>query len=100
MITIEEPSIGMGASIHSWSDRTAATVIQVTHNGKRIVLQEDTATRTDQNGMSECQEYSYERNPQGEIFHATKRKDGRFRITGSKRLVSLGVRSSYYDYSF
>jgi hypothetical protein len=95
-----QPYVGMGATVNHWSDRYPATIIQITHNGKRLVLQEDKYTRTDQNGMSECQEYSYEKNEQGDIHFATQRKDGTFRIVGSKTIVSLGVRSRYYDFSF
>jgi hypothetical protein len=95
-----EPQIGMSATIQHWSDRSATTIVQITHNGKRIVLQRDKATRTDQNGMSESQEYSYERDEKGELFFATKRKDGTFRLVGRKTIVSLGVRDEYYDFSF
>lgn len=96
----EEPSIGMGATIQIGSDRVAATVVQVTHNAKRIVLQEDTATRIDQNGMSESQQYTYQTNTNGQLWYASKRKDGRWRISGGRMPVSLGARSYYYDFSF
>jgi energy-coupling factor transporter ATP-binding protein EcfA2 len=95
-----QPYEGMGATIQHWSDRTATTIIQITHDGKRLILQADKATRTDQNGMSEQQDYAYERDPQGQIYIATLRKDGRYRISYTKQLVSLGYRSAYYDYSF
>ncbi len=94
------PEVGMGATICYWSDRHAATIIQVTRNGKRIVLQEDIAIRTDSNGMSEMQTYQFERDPNGALHIATKRKDGSYRITGGKTRVSIGNRSEYYDYSF
>ena len=99
-MTMPEPQIGMGATIQHWSDRSAATIIQITHNGKRIVLQRDNATRIDQNGMSESQEYSYKRDETGELFFATKRQDGTFRLVGTRTIVSLGVRNEYYDFSF
>lgn len=94
------PEIGMGATIIYYSDREPATVIQVTHNGKRIVLQEDFAKRTDNNGMSESQDYEYSTNPNGTIHIATKRKNGEYRLVGEKTLVHLGARRKYYDYSF
>jgi len=101
MITSEDPSLGMGATIHIGSDRVAATIIQITHNYKRIVLQEDMATRTDQNGMSESQTYTYQPDFNGKLWYASKRKDGRWRVSGGNYLlVSLGVRNSYYGYSF
>jgi hypothetical protein len=99
-ISNPEPAIGMGATIMHWSDREPVTIIQITHNGKRLVLQSDTATRLDNNGMSESQEYEYEPNPNGEIHFATKRKNGTFRLVGKDTLVSLGERRKYYDYSY
>jgi len=101
-MTVEQlqPYEGMGATINHWSDRTAATIIQITHNGKRLILQTDKTTRLDNNGMSEDQDYSYERDPEGQIYIATLRKDGRYRVSHTKQLVSLGHRSFYYDYSF
>lgn len=95
-----EPFVGMGATIHSYSDRTAVTVIQITHNYKRLVLRADKATRIDNNGMSEMQSYSYESDPNGLVIIATKRKDGTFRVIGTKQRVSLGIRDTYYDFSF
>lgn len=94
------PTIGMGATIQYHSDRSPATIIEVSPSGKRIVIQEDSVTRTDNNGMSECQTYDYHRNPEGTIHIATLRKDGSFRLVGGKTLVSVGVRNRYYDFSF
>jgi hypothetical protein len=99
-IIFEELSIGMGATIQIGSDRIAATVVQVTYGEKRIVLQEDIATRIDQNGMSESQQYIYQTDTNGKLWYASKRKDGRWRISGSSMPVSLGVRDYYYDFSF
>jgi len=59
------PKVGDGATLQCWSDRHACTVIAVSESGKRITLQEDTATRTDNNGRSECQSYTFARNPSG-----------------------------------
>jgi hypothetical protein len=94
------PEVGMGATIQHWSDRTPATIIQVAPNLKQIVLQEDKSVRTDNNGMSEYQEYTFSTDTEGRIFTATLRKDGRYRLTGSKELVSIGTRSKFYDFSF
>lgn len=98
--TSNGPEVGMGATIHVGSDSYPATIIQVTQNGKRVILQEDDATRVDSNGMSESQDYTYQTNPQGTIHIATLRKDGRYRLTGEKTPVSIGFRRKYYDYSF
>lgn len=96
----DHPTVGMGACIATGSDRTPATVIQVTRSGKRIILQEDKAIRVDDNGVSESQIYDFEIDEQGTIHVATLRKDGRYRISGGRQLISLGKREKYYDYSF
>ena len=98
--TSKLPEIGMGATIVFYSDREPATIIQITSNGKRIVLQEDLSTRTDNNGMSEIQQYKYDPNPNGTIHIATLRKDGTYRLSGEKTVVHIGDRRKYYDYSF
>jgi hypothetical protein len=95
---IVQPMVGMGATICHWSDRTACTIIQV--SGKRIVLQEDIATRTDKNGMSESQSYTYTPDPNGQIFFATLRKSGRYMVSKSTELVVIGSRRQYHDYTF
>lgn len=94
------PEIGMGVTWSVGSDRYPGTIIDISPSGKRITFQEDIATRTDNNGMSESQSYAFQPNPQGEISTASLRKDGRWRITRSKLPVSLGIRGKYYDYSF
>lgn len=97
---MNQPEIGMGATICHWSDQTPGTVIQITHKGKRIVIQEDKAIRTDNNGMSDSQSYDYEPDANGTTYIATLRKDGNYRLATRKTLVSLGVRRKYHDYSF
>ncbi len=94
------PQVGMGATICHWSDRTPATIIYVSNNGRKITLQEDNAVRLDNNGISELQEYTFNRNVNGKLYHATLRKDGKYRIVGGKELISLDTRNKYYDYSF
>jgi hypothetical protein len=92
------PVIGMGATLLGWSDRYAYTVIAMSKSGKTITLQEDDATRTDTNGMSESQQYDYVRNLRGRIIKAFRTKSHGWRHKRMK--VLLGVRDSYYDYSF
>lgn len=95
-----EVAVGVGATIVSWTDRHPATVIEVSKSGHRIVVQHDTATRVDSNGMSDAQSYEFERNPNGRTEVATRRKDGSYRVTGGQTRVLIGVRSKYHDYSF
>lgn len=95
-----EPEVGMAATVVHWTDRTAATVVEVSKTGHKLVVQEDTATRTDSNGMSDAQSYSYERNPDGRLYEATRRKDGSYRLKGGDSRVLLGHREKYRDFSF
>ena len=100
--TVIDPEIGMGATVCYWSDRHAGTIIEVSKNC--VLVQHDKAIRTDSNGMSDMQTYSYERNPQGQVMEFTLRKNGRWIQRGSdmKNGVSLviGHRREYYDFSF
>lgn len=107
-----EPEVGMGATFLSWSDRHAATVTEVKQVGKatQITVQEDKATRTDSNGMSESQNYSFAPDPSGRQAEARQNRRGqwetgeinpetkRWRFTGQR--ISVGRRSHYYDFSF
>jgi hypothetical protein len=104
------PTVGMGATVLCWSDRRAATVISVENN--IVTVQEDTATRVDDNGMSEDQTYTYAPNPTGYVQHFRIGKDGKFtEVTknsttgrwnkqGSSSGLILGFRRQYYDFSF
>lgn len=100
--------VGDGATILGWTDRHAATITQIDYdrkaNPKRVYVQEDIATRTDSNGMSESQEYTYAPNPNATHIAFTKRKNGRWVREGepmkSGQALSIGERDEYYDYSF
>lgn len=96
-----KPEVGMGVTILHWTDRSAGTIIEVNKSGKTIKVQGDKVTRVDKNGMSECQEYQCEPDPNGPI--STWRLGKR----GWRRLgdpcgpgLSLGHRNPYHDYSF
>lgn len=98
------PEVGMGATRLMWTDRVAVTVVEVSKNGKRLVVQEDKATRTDNHGMSDSQSYAYEPNPHGRKGAYTLRKNGTWVREGSpmrngERLL-VGSRNHYHDYSF
>jgi hypothetical protein len=99
----QNPTVGMGCTILMYSDRHAATVVAIL-SPKRIQIQEDTAKRTDNNGMSESQEYTYEPNPNGPTHIVTLRKNGRWVLQGQSKqngtVVRMGDRDAYYDYSF
>jgi hypothetical protein len=93
-------SVGDGATILWWTDRLAGTVTRIIQAEGVITLtvQEDHAHRLDPNGMSDCQQYRYERNPVGRRFYVTWR-DGAWRTIDGKGVV-LGRRDAFYDYSF
>jgi len=95
------PVIGMGATICGWTDRYPATVIEISKSGRVIVVQEDTSTRIDSNGMSECQDYTYAPDANGRTKTYSRRKNGRWIQKGTKDCyLSLGNRRKYHDYSF
>ena len=94
------PTIGMGATLISWSDRSAYTIVSVTPSGKTFVMQRDEATRTDKNGMSDSQSYTYTPNPKAFLEKVSLRKDGRWKLAGSNQSVLIDCRREYYDYSF
>ena len=101
------PVIGMGVTGLGYTDRHPYTVIEVI-NAKTLRIQEDKATRTDTNGMSETQSYAYEADPIGEILTITLRKNGQWRVKGDPHFnppikatrFQVGVRRKYHDYSF
>lgn len=102
---IPAAKVGMPATVCFHSDRVPATVIEVSGEGKRIKVQEDKAERMDSNGMSDCQDWSFSRDPNGRIFDASFRKKvGRYVVKGedqkSGTRVHVGSRGKFYDYSF
>lgn len=108
-----EPQVGMGATILCWTDRKAATITAVIPCGNSVLIrvQEDHATRTDQNGMSECQAYEYQPNPDGAVSTYRRRKNGTWQLVQlnvrTQRWnavegngLRIGDRQHYHDYSF
>lgn len=88
-----------------WTDRHAGTITDILEDGT-IQVTEDKATRTDGNGMSESQTYSYEPDPNGRkwIFRIVRRgkAKGQLREGGTKGGVGvlIGDRRKYHDFSF
>jgi len=106
---------GMGATVCGYSDRYAATIIQVMDvRGKTYIkVQQDHARRTDDNGMSEMQDYEYTRDPNGTIFYFRfnekktawesvyqSEETGRWRKSQSGYGLVVGHRREYYDFTF
>ena len=98
--------VGDGCTICYYTDRTPATIVEISEDEKTIKVQEDKAIRTDNNGMSDCQSYEYERDLNGSIhtFKRTRKSknfytdNGRYDDWGT--WLCFGVRRKYYDYSF
>ena len=100
MTTYNEPKIGGGATISYGSDCHPATIINISPSGRRITIQMDKATRIDNNGMSEIQEYEYSADPNGTVLIASLRRDGRWRVINSQTPVSINGRRKFHDFSF
>jgi len=110
-MTIGEPkaTVGMGATILSWSDRYAATVTNV--DGNRVTVQRDHAKRVDSNGVSESQDYEYAPDPHGAEYVFRKARSGqweevffnaetgRWNKSGGYGL-RIGKRRQYRDFTF
>ena len=102
-----EPEVGMGATVCMYTDRHAATIVEVKRNAKGVVIavaaQRDKAIRIDGNGMSDAQSYRYEADPDARIVWFTLRTDrwvakGQAKKDGTS--LAIGHRREYYDYSF
>lgn len=94
-----KPAIGMGATVLAWTDRHAATVVAVSASGKTCTVREDMATRTDSNGMSENQSYTYTPDPNGREWTFRLTSKGWRAADGGPGLL-LGERRHYHDFSF
>ncbi len=92
-----KPEPGMGATLVMWTDTYPYTITRVSDSGKSFWMKEDRAIRTDSNGMSECQEYRYEQNPDAPEEMVRMTKNG-WICRGM--IVRVGYRRKYYDYSF
>ena len=104
--------VGAPATLLSWTDRHPATVVEVITKGKSlyVIVQADSWTRIDNNGISENQSYLYGRDHNG--YKSTfKWANSRWRQVvlneESKRYnllgvggLSIGHREKYEDPSF
>lgn len=98
------PEVGMGATEYLWSDRHAYEVIAV-KDDRHVTVRRYKCIRTDNNGISECQDYRFESDPNGrtaELFRTKKgfwvEREGRSYRNSNK--WGIGVADEYYDYSF
>jgi hypothetical protein len=92
------PTVEMPSTICWITDRKPATVIAVSPTAAKVTVREDKATRTDGNGMSESQSYTYERDPVGALHVFHRQANGTYRSPG--KCLVLGARHCYHDYSY
>jgi hypothetical protein len=95
----KQPEVGMGATLLGWSDRCACTIIAISPSGKTLTIQRDTATRADRRGMTDAQSWTYERNPNGTVYTARLKKNGKWQTPGGTTFL-IGHRHEFYDFSF
>ena len=94
------PQIGMGVTVFMWSDRRAGTIVGMSKSGKTIEFTMDTVTRTDDNGFSHDQDYSYKTNFDAPRLKARKNKKGQWRIIRHGSFLGIGFRNEYHDIDF
>jgi hypothetical protein len=110
-----EPVIGMGVTMFGWTDRNPATIIEIFEKGTYLYIQvqADKYTRTDSNGMSECQDYEFTPNPNGRTrYYRRKLDDSNASWVGTYQKIEngrwlkgddsirIGERDRYHDFSF
>jgi len=95
-----EVYVGQGATYSIGSDSYPYTVIEMSANGRTIVLQKDTTERAVPGDPTS--EWVHKRNPEGKTMKATWRpRLGYYRESGSKcGHITLGSRVYYLDPSF
>lgn len=114
LLTLEKyptwPSIGQGATICHYTDRTACTIVAVSKSGKTISIQPDNAELDNWKPemiaggfVGHCtnngaQRYRYSLNPEAPVWKARLRKNGTYQTTNGERLIK--GRHQFHDYNF
>lgn len=81
-----------------YTDRHPGTIIAISPTNAKLTVRQDKATRTDENGMSDQQSYTYSEDPDGEIRTFWRQGNGEYKCGGVR--LHIGVRREYLDYSF
>lgn len=93
------PVVGMGLTVRMYTDSVAMTIVSVSPSGKSFKATRDITVRLDNNGMSDCQDYSYTPTVDGEGYSfRLGSKTGRYKCGIGYAL--LGFKRAYHDYSF
>lgn len=99
------PEVGMGATAGYGSDCYPYTIVAVSASGKRITVQQDTATLVSAPGpIGSHQEYMYTANPEAQKRVYSLRKNGYWYPIGTDTHsgggLAVGSRRYYQDPSF
>ena len=86
-----EPTVGMGVTMLSWTDRDAGTIVEVNMKKRYIAVTEDSKKRIDNNGISESQEYEYNSVMDGHRYYYRKDKKGQWRNWASRVLLRFFI---------
>lgn len=70
---VKEIKVGDGLTEYLWSDRLAYEIVEVTDQ-EHIKVRRYNAVRIDKNGMSECQDYRFDPDPESPIIELQLRK--------------------------
>ena len=99
---INKPKVGDKCTMHLFSDSHACQVVRVSDSGKTMWIKRNKVEHEPgtEGGMGHQNWLKHENVFEGDEMKITKRKDGRWRETGSNCLVSLYVWHEYYDWSF
>jgi hypothetical protein len=92
------PEVGMPCTYSVGSDSYAGTVIAVSPGLHKVTVQDVKVTRTDSNGLSEDQSYTYAENPEGPT--RTFRLNKHYRYRAGSYWLHLGERRYYRDPSY
>jgi len=111
------PKVGMGATLHLWSDKEPFFIVEVSSNLKRIKVQSAKAELV--KGPGDCilggfsaiftnqsqQEWKVTPDPEGRIAEYSLRKSGRWirtgcQDTGGACFLTIGYAYKFYDYNF
>lgn len=90
------PAIGYGATVCGANDRHGATVVGKTPSGRTVFVQRDKATRTDDNGMSQSQEYTHARDTSADRERFDRQSNGSYKSKRTGAVLWIGERHTYH----